>query len=813
MVQRGGGVFDITFRTIPKSQSRSRFEKTADSHYTASTTWLIVHIHLDVCDAMGANNASHVAEGIAPLLAKITGARVGPRIVSNLCVDRLAKASFRIPVNKMGYKHFTGVQVASQILEAYEWAKDDPFRATTHNKGIMNGIDAVALATGQDWRAIEAAAHSWACQSHSEDEAGYKPLTKYWIEDDGLHGGDESGTGAFFCGELELPVAVGTRGGVLKTNPVYNYTLGVMGNPDAKDLAKVLVCIGLAQNFAALRALATEGIQRGHMSLHARNIAVAAGAPPHAINECVAYMIECNRINLDAAQEYVMAHALHEDIWHPHSHERPRTDVMPPSMFYFEEKRLEGENTAADNTHEKDRVTLNIAFRTLGSKPVHIELTEEASTDPLVSQLLGNKTHAWLTMIFRLLDKIHLSTIKPCRSNYILAKKLKYLSILLNIVIRRLMFYHPGETRRFVLKLLGSSQTRHAKSATQSSMDDDGKVASTQSAAEQQRRGITNLSFLNNELFSEDLMTSSSAREPSLLQIGLPLLLALWQVFEHNVKQWVGHRTLAKTLVSEQRNVVDALVQPLSTDDPDVHVSKPDADFAQFMSVHAKRFQVTIFLLCDAIQFDPEFLTKTSLDFMVSFGSHLEWEQSVTHDLSPQRLERDLQLACRGLSTDTAGSAISDLGAPGLSIDGSLDHGKIVNSFLFWLHVVKRWSIDDIWKTASKSVNGAHVEILATSPMVNDLPYRAMMDDHPIHELFLEHIDEFLSHVASLRHLPHNPAENSFSSAGFILPVAFMEAAKSQPSEVFDFHNFTKALIAYRKYYGLERLHKILFRA
>ncbi|KAJ3272654.1 hypothetical protein HDU76_010899, partial [Blyttiomyces sp. JEL0837] len=377
MALRGGGVISMTVRTPSRKQSTTRPLRPREVVMVSqpSDNWLVVHLHVDVCDAMGANAASTVAEGVAPLLAALVNARVGLRIVSNLCIERMAKATFKIPLNKLGYKNIPGPQVASRLLEAVAWAQDDPYRATTHNKGIMNGIDAVAVATGQDWRAIEAAAHSWAagCGHLGEMDSSsdhYSPLTKYWVErgegvDENETGG-EDGKGLFFCGELEMPVSVGTKGGVLKTNPVYTYTLGMMGNPDSKGLAMAMVAVGLAQNFAALRALSTEGIQRGHMSLHANNIAIAAGAPPHAINECVAYMVESGRVNISVAKEYLQAHELHTTL----SSSRPNSIIpkpsLAPSTFYFEESVAVA---VANGAHTEERVSLNVAFATLGPRP------------------------------------------------------------------------------------------------------------------------------------------------------------------------------------------------------------------------------------------------------------------------------------------------------------------------------------------------------------------------------------------------------------------------------------------------------------
>ncbi|KAF9581300.1 hypothetical protein BGW38_001733 [Lunasporangiospora selenospora] len=383
MVQRGGGVQKVTFHRIRRRRDRTSFKgqdllikhgviaastlpdrqpfmKPTTSVEAVNTArcseWLVVHLHIDVGDAMGANCANTVAEGIAPFLAKLSGGRVGVRILSNLNVDRVAKSTFRLPFSHMGYKSLPGWEVAVRMLEAYEWADLDPYRAATHNKGIMNGIDAVALATGQDWRAVEAGAHAWASgagtysershevttassstNGHLSDENGscerrgsrkrklsisnqeriyrgdaYKPLTRYWVEEDEelLQKGCKGRDALVFCGELEMPIMVGTKGGVLSTNPVHAFTLGIMRYPDSKDLAMAMVTVGLAQNFAAVRALVTEGIQRGHMALHARNIAISAGTPPASVDEVTAHMIDTGKIRLGAARSYLMSRGI-----------------------------------------------------------------------------------------------------------------------------------------------------------------------------------------------------------------------------------------------------------------------------------------------------------------------------------------------------------------------------------------------------------------------------------------------------------------------------------------------------------------------
>lgn len=278
MVKRGGGVVDVEVRSLPPRPGHD------------DAPMLVVHLHVDVCEAMGANVANTIAEGVAPLLAELAQARAGLRILSNLSTQRRAHARFEVPVGALAWKGFEGPAVARQLLEAYEFAERDPYRAATHNKGILNGIDAVALATGQDWRAIEAGAHAWAARNGS-----YRSMTHYGLSDDGDR----------FWGELELPLALGTKGGALQSHPSYRYTLALLGQPSARELGQVMVAVGLAQNLAAMRALATEGIQAGHMGLHARNLAIAAGVPTKLVAEAVAFMRANQCVSRDGAREFL----------------------------------------------------------------------------------------------------------------------------------------------------------------------------------------------------------------------------------------------------------------------------------------------------------------------------------------------------------------------------------------------------------------------------------------------------------------------------------------------------------------------------
>lgn len=250
---------------------------------------IVVHLLVDVQDAMGANAVNSMAEKIAPSLEKITGGRAKLKILSNLADLRLARAEVKLPVAELAFSNFSGEIVAQGIIEAHALSEVDPYRAATNNKGIMNGIDPVVLATGNDWRAIEAGAHAWAARS------GLYTSISSW----------KLGRGGHLIGNIELPLAVGLIGGATKTHPTSKACIKLLGVQSASELSEVLAAVGLAQNMGALRALATEGIQRGHMSLHARNLAITAGAKGHKITLTCEHMTKTNNISLDSALKFL----------------------------------------------------------------------------------------------------------------------------------------------------------------------------------------------------------------------------------------------------------------------------------------------------------------------------------------------------------------------------------------------------------------------------------------------------------------------------------------------------------------------------
>jgi hydroxymethylglutaryl-CoA reductase len=267
---KGGGPRDIEIRTVE----------------TREGPFLVVHLVVDTLDAMGANAVNSMAETLAPRIEDLCGGKVLCRILSNLADRRLAHAEASVDVTGLGRGTLAGDEVARRISQASALAEADPYRAATHNKGIMNGIDALLIATGNDFRAVEAGAHAWAARSGS-----YTALSTWSVK------------GEILQGSISLPMALGIVGGVAAVHPVARIARKILGVDSARELAGVVAAVGLVQNLAALRALVTEGIQKGHMELHARNLAVSAGAFGEQVGDVAKQMIREGKIGFDRAKD------------------------------------------------------------------------------------------------------------------------------------------------------------------------------------------------------------------------------------------------------------------------------------------------------------------------------------------------------------------------------------------------------------------------------------------------------------------------------------------------------------------------------
>jgi hydroxymethylglutaryl-CoA reductase len=278
-------IVDLANQSVPGLRARGGGAREVEARVLAHDM-LVVHIIIDCQDAMGANLVNCAAEAVADRVAAIAGGRVGLRILSNLCDRRCVRVHCHVPADALATDEMSGSDVIDGIVNASRFAELDPYRAATHNKGIMNGVDAVVIATGNDWRAVEAGAHAFAARTGQ-----YRPLAIWRRRGDKVEG------------RLEMPLALGTVGGTLRVHPAARLSLRVLGTRDAQQLAAIAASVGLASNLAAVRALATDGIQRGHMGLHARSVALAAGAVGRQVERVAAMIVEARDITLEGARK------------------------------------------------------------------------------------------------------------------------------------------------------------------------------------------------------------------------------------------------------------------------------------------------------------------------------------------------------------------------------------------------------------------------------------------------------------------------------------------------------------------------------
>lgn len=274
IVKRGGGAEDIDVRILNENSS-SKYDQ-----------MLILHVYVNTCDAMGANIINTIVESLAPTVEEITNGSVYLRILSNYADRCLARATCVIPPHLLESEGFTGEEVRDGVIHAFEFADSDPYRAVTHNKGIMNGIDPVVIATGNDWRAVEAGAHAYATK-----DGQYRSMTRWSTDEEGN-----------LVGELELPMSVGTVGGSIGVHPMSKVSLQLLNVDSARELAQIIVAVGLAQNLGALKALVTDGIQKGHMALHSRSVAIAAGATGEMVDIIAKQLVEAKDIRVGKAK-------------------------------------------------------------------------------------------------------------------------------------------------------------------------------------------------------------------------------------------------------------------------------------------------------------------------------------------------------------------------------------------------------------------------------------------------------------------------------------------------------------------------------
>ncbi|KAM3147390.1 hypothetical protein pb186bvf_000641 [Paramecium bursaria] len=403
MVKRGGGVENIQFRYLNQNQGS-------------------LDIYINVCDSMGANLVNTVVEHLGPLVEELTQTRVGIKILSNLCSQRQVSAEFELQIEKLAYKGFSGQEVAKMIVESYQFAQLDIYRAVTHNKGILNGIEAVCLATGQDTRAVNASLHAHASLNQ------YKPLTQYFIKENKL------------IGQISVPISVGSQGGVIPQNPLYQQCLRILDYPNSQKLAEIMVCVGLASNFAALRALTVEGIQKGHMNLHARNLAIASQIPEFLVEDAVQFMRNRNSFRKETAEEFLGAYSIYQIIPRQQDKRALNTLCTFSGEFY-----LEGSS---------DKIELHIVFDCSAQESIHLNFQSQSE----ISQtIFGSKGLEWLQNLFTILNQVRIDSPHPTKNTTL---RIKLLAILINLVSYN-MLKRDQSTGYFIKELIANNIDLH----------------------------------------------------------------------------------------------------------------------------------------------------------------------------------------------------------------------------------------------------------------------------------------------------------------------------------------------------------------
>lgn len=434
MIKRGGG---------PK-YSRVRILK-ADPEIAV----VVLDIYVDTCDSMGANLINTIAEGVSSYLQPIipTG-RILMKILSNLSIERIVHTEFKIPITELSYKGISGIEVAKRIIQAYEVACLDVFRTATHNKGVMNGIDAVAIALGQDWRAIEAGAHTFSSLKFSKDSKSfendrYKPFTYYkLIEIEGeMH----------LYGSIRLPMALGVIGGAINSNPNYMNFYRILGFPNSSELAFIMSSVGLANNFAALRALVCTGIQKGHMALHARNVAIRAGVPDKLLSDVVEFMKQSGTITEETAKEYLLSHHLYKEI---RSISATNINTIGSfSNFYIE----------VYSKKSNEPIIINIILSTPpGMNSINFKFAtndkdeKDLRSKEIFKVLFGTtKSTEWFNEILELLSEINITNHQNS-----LITKVQLIEIIQMVICYNLLDFDYNATKSFLQLILNGSSNK-----------------------------------------------------------------------------------------------------------------------------------------------------------------------------------------------------------------------------------------------------------------------------------------------------------------------------------------------------------------
>lgn len=568
MVQRGGGVKDLYSRVLTPGQEGR----------------IVIECIVDVRESMGANTLSTIAEGLAYYIQpNIKGLPI-LKILSNLAVYRKSTAEFKINIENLSYKGLKGEEVARRIVEAYEIATRDPYRCATHNKGIMNGIDAVALALGQDWRALEAGAHSYASLNMKTlNTEGYRPLTYFKIIE--LNGEK------YLNGFLTMPICVGVVGGAINSNLNYQNMFKLLGNPSTKELAHILVSIGLAQNFAALRALVSEGIQKGHMGLHARNFAIKAGVPDYLIPDVVNFMKNNKIISVNAAKNYLDSFKVYSEMRGSIKNENGVAKDL--SSFYIE----------IDYSFLKEPIVMNFLLNTKINPPVHFALRSRKIKDDdirvseIFKVLFGEQKHEdWLHEFIKFVNHFDFFNKNSNLSSlYSLKYKIKMTVILLYTVSYNLLQFNFEETKNFLLQMLSKN---------------------------------------NDNNYDKMLEVLSLVPNNIALNFGLSVILELYEIMKFYLNNHVkSNKIIIEKIIHEVETSLKGFIQMFELCE-NIKQGKErldDKSYRNFLELRLKRLNATVMILSD-LAFAEEHISEEIVNYFLALGKYVEIKITLIRD-------------------------------------------------------------------------------------------------------------------------------------------------------------------------------------
>ena len=567
MVERGGGIFDIIVRKLNNNK------------------FFVIELLVNCCEAMGANILNEISEQMSKYFQSSNIIPLKPimRVLTNLSIYRKTTSEFKININNMSYKGVPGEKVAALIIKAYQIALNDPFRAATHNKGIMNGIDAVALALGQDFRAIESGVHSFASINPNDySYSSYRPLTYYEI----ITIKNEK----FLYGNLTIPLSIGTVGGAINSNSAYKNFLNILNNPNSVSLGHIMTSVGLAQNFAAIRALVTEGIQKGHIGLHAKNIAFRAGVPDYLIPDVVEFMKKNNSINEETAEKYLESLKLYKEIRKENGNDEKNNEKRKLSTFYID----------INFPFLKYPIRMNFIINTKIDPPINFNLisgnfnNDDKRNDILYKDLFGpHKKSEWLYEFMKFVYEMDLFHSK-LNEIYQIKYKLKMIIILLFVISTNLLSLNFELISSFIQQIINPIKNKN-------------------------KYNELNKMIVNNN--------------PNIsLEFGMTLIFELYEIANFYLSNYIMNNVIKekikKEIIKSLNNFI--LIHKFSNEEKIVQNLR---NFELFLEFRLTRLNAVVLILCD-LGFNDEQYSNEIIDRYISLGRYAEIKIMLYRDYS-----------------------------------------------------------------------------------------------------------------------------------------------------------------------------------